>query len=1138
MTKQIVTTSKRIFKNLLYFSPRENDYPLVKTGKKKLFRGLIFQYKEKKPRKESEYGKRRKVLMGEYFNRRFIQTWLAGVTKALDAARNTGDQEVKGADRTQAKVKNLEIIMKSRGDLSAARSDEENKRVREAEGTFGSKGFYGTPLPLIPDIRSSEVVDGVFSTLLESLGVRRKFDRNVVLYRGPNKKANRYLIFQYKRMIKTLEGQIVSGNPITPAHVVWKYDFYKIFTNAPGAIIPHIKPEPKWKLLREHLYGIKEKPEKQISRRKLIKLAREVSRKYWSIGVQLSRSSIAFRMAVIKSAMGSTGRWFHRHFDLKELFDINAEYQKIADTFGNKMEIKRRWINTEQHDGTRKWRPLGLSSWAWRIYTRGINNILETYVACGWPKNQHGYKSGRGVHTVWNQVLQTIIKAKNIIEFDFRGFFNTVNVEAVGKTLHQFMIPKYMIANLVLINSGDVKNINIAEMLNYVNSVDPDEAGWRNAWRKYEYIHNYRKGYRHRGLAQGGVLSPMLSVLTLIVLDELEAHGIKYILYCDDGLFYSDTEKDALSIAQEILDRHNIGAHFATEKCSWVKKEDEWIKKLKLVGLEYDPFTDVLAANTRNGATLKLEIGTLGIFSENKLNLEPLLEIKEEKWQDWIVTNQALFKAYEQYYLSEQISGNLINSLTESLSLQTYDVMKQRLQKFDPWTLKDILMSKETTETTFLDFIGPLRLLKSIKKDYFYELVDKYESINSCDFPHELLKRPYIKDIYWMDNVSGDKLKTLKEEKRSTMQKVEVNQISEDKLAVGTKPIIEALVAFHQLRTLPESLKMAFKDNELNLGDWIATSFNEAGIKEISPEIAKHMNKYQTWLGYTQVTWRHLYMDPMFATFIARLFQNSFESNIVKQNFKLTHNSDKQNLLKLVYKFVGKQALDVVLDEGGLNVFNSSSVFSNLLKNLLDTWTVFVKKPNSKRISMYEAPYKGVVSKIAHRGSYVDDFPDAWSEEWGYSELDWHMINETLKSTDTEQQNLIQDIPLTPLVLLESEKHREASKHIFKKYKNVASLDIETITRSAISTFARHTTLDLETGKKVEKQNTTNYKSTRWDTFSPRRDKHDYNLLMRKGCLRKAKKRNLSPSVSEVHVEDLAREKKIEVFLQKEHPLL
>jgi hypothetical protein len=66
-------------------------------------------------------------------------------------------------------------------------------------------------------------------------------------------------------------------------------------------------------------------------------------------------------------------------------------------------------------------------------------------------------------------------------------------------------------------------------------------------------------------------LSPVLSVLTLIVLDELESRGIQHLLYCDDGLLYSNENHDFLGLAQEVLDKHGIGAYFNRDKCSVIK---------------------------------------------------------------------------------------------------------------------------------------------------------------------------------------------------------------------------------------------------------------------------------------------------------------------------------------------------------------------------------------------------------------------------------------------------------------------------------------------------------------------------------------------------------------------------------------
>ncbi|HYT42846.1 MAG TPA: reverse transcriptase domain-containing protein [Methylomirabilota bacterium] len=168
-------------------------------------------------------------------------------------------------------------------------------------------------------------------------------------------------------------------------------------------------------------------------------------------------------------------------------------------------------------------------------------------------------------------------------------------------------------------------------------------------------MHKFRKNFRSMGLPQGFALSPLLSVMTLIVLDELESKGIKHILYCDDGLLYSDEEKDFMAIAQETLDKYNIGAYFSPEKSKFVKNNDVWLSKIKFCGLEYDPFKDSLSAATRNGATLKLEIGAIGMFSDNLLDRPSLPDIVEHSYLEWKTTNEKFFKYYEAIYLIDQL---------------------------------------------------------------------------------------------------------------------------------------------------------------------------------------------------------------------------------------------------------------------------------------------------------------------------------------------------------------------------------------------------------------------------------------------------------------------------------------------------
>jgi hypothetical protein len=101
------------------------------------------------------------------------------------------------------------------------RSKEDREKILLSNDVrFSDKGFYGTPLTLIPDVRKIEVEEGIVGQLLEAFGVGKTFERVVTLYKGPNKNLNRYLVYQYKRLIKSIDGVLVSGRVDEAAHVV------------------------------------------------------------------------------------------------------------------------------------------------------------------------------------------------------------------------------------------------------------------------------------------------------------------------------------------------------------------------------------------------------------------------------------------------------------------------------------------------------------------------------------------------------------------------------------------------------------------------------------------------------------------------------------------------------------------------------------------------------------------------------------------------------------------------------------------------------------------------------------------------------------------------------------------------------
>jgi hypothetical protein len=454
-----------------------------------------------------------------------------------------------------------------------------------------NKGFAGTSLPLFPDIRNIIVEAGALSRVLSLFGVKKQVGRSISLLKGPNHRSNRYLRFQYTRLIKSIGG-VVCRSSNGPAFVKWKIIFRKLDNS------------------------------KLTNKQK--KLYRKKCKTFWGIGMQLIRRSHVFRFAVLMKSCGRIDRWFHRDFSIYELKNLNKVYLNIVKSFDGNLPMHRCWIGGETPSGKFKFRPLGVAPLAWRIYTRAQANILETFIANGWPTNQHAYTTGRGVHTAWEVILTKVLKAKNIFEFDFIGFFNTVKLEAVGDQLFDYGVPKYIVIHYLQLSSSDISNISVNKFRSWLNLNDKDVEdesplclAFLMAWKKYEYIHKFRKDFRSVGLPQGFSLSPILSVMPLIVLDEMEKVGISSLIYADDGLFYGDVAEEEYSkLAQNLLDKYNVGAKICPEKSRWVKKDNLWLHPLKFVGLIYDPEDDRLSASSRNGASLSLRVDVLGIFAD------------------------------------------------------------------------------------------------------------------------------------------------------------------------------------------------------------------------------------------------------------------------------------------------------------------------------------------------------------------------------------------------------------------------------------------------------------------------------------------------------------------------------------------
>lgn len=129
-----------------------------------------------------------------------------------------------------------------------------------------------------------------------------------------------------------------------------------------------------------------------------------------------------------------------------------------------------------------------------------------------------------------------------------------------------------------------------------------------------------------KGLPQGSSISPLLSSFVLgriteMVIQSLPGYDINFILYADDGMIHSNLPSHQLEklITTFIIPKfENWGIKFNIDKSGWVKRDSEWIKPLKFLGLTYDGngITEtgtrgLLKASTRKGSTLVFDKGLI-----------------------------------------------------------------------------------------------------------------------------------------------------------------------------------------------------------------------------------------------------------------------------------------------------------------------------------------------------------------------------------------------------------------------------------------------------------------------------------------------------------------------------------------------
>lgn len=157
---------------------------------------------------------------------------------------------------------------------------------------------------------------------------------------------------------------------------------------------------------------------------------------FWKLCFRLGRQSNVFLALMLTEY---DPNW-HRNITLKELHLLIYKLRTMWHTQPHELSYKRTYIPKEICPDTgivRKVRPLGVPKVMWRTYLHCWNQFLTIYLSEKIPLSQHGFFSGRGTKSAWEEILTDVLPTKDIYEFDLKGFFPSVNVAAVMNKLEE-----------------------------------------------------------------------------------------------------------------------------------------------------------------------------------------------------------------------------------------------------------------------------------------------------------------------------------------------------------------------------------------------------------------------------------------------------------------------------------------------------------------------------------------------------------------------------------------------------------------------------------------------------------------------------------------------------------------------------
>lgn len=346
-------------------------------------------------------------------------------------------------------------------------------------------------------------------------------------------------------------------------------------------------------------------------------------RKFWYVAHILMRSSVSFRVSAINRVFHN---WY-KLYPLSMILNINRKCSKIIKSWDDDLKFKRVYL--DQGD---KLRPLGVPTPSWRLVLHMWSNFLGQFLRGKLGESQHAYQPLRGTLSAWKELSKNLKEWDFVYEIDLKQCFPSINAAWITEKLEGFGMPPrmfYYLENLnrcvpilpkeELLNESDVhEKASFKDLANSppdslfksFNEMEPENQKVvlqlaalegmtlfefiQMQWVLLDQYHHASVGASHAGTPQGANTSPLLTCMALKEFTEQR----KSVFYADDGIFFSNEDF-------EVRGDENKGIIINREKSHWIRREGKWLRKIKFLGLEYDPWNDSLRGNTRSGSVLE-----------------------------------------------------------------------------------------------------------------------------------------------------------------------------------------------------------------------------------------------------------------------------------------------------------------------------------------------------------------------------------------------------------------------------------------------------------------------------------------------------------------------------------------------------